>query len=137
MKPNLIVTPVERQCSSGAHRQLHCKEADLPWDLWCANCKRRFIKPQKVDALIFGERYVQTIEENHRLAVRMMREEYPNGCGLCGERAGAEMGEFWLDEEQHARIKHTHISGDEEDSRSEHSVIAHAQCGIDAELEMA
>jgi len=134
----IAVTPVEHQCSSGAHRKLHCKEADLPWDEWCANCKRRFPKPKDAMALLFGERYALSIEESHRLAVRSNREDYPEGCGLCGEQAGAEMGEFWLPEEKHASVLHYHRKeNDEEDGRTEHSVIAHAQCGIDAELEMA
>jgi hypothetical protein len=47
-----------------------------------------------------------------------MREQFPNGCGLCGEPADAEMGEFWQPEQNT-------------------SVVAHAQCGIDAGLEIA
>jgi hypothetical protein len=50
-------------------------------------------------------------------ARRRNREEHPNGCGLCGEPAGAEMGEFAKEDGGH--------------------VIAHAQCGIDAGLGMA
>ena len=46
------------------------------------------------------------------------RRQWPNGCELCGEPADDEMGEFWQPEQKN-------------------SVIAHAQCGIDARLEMA
>lgn len=46
------------------------------------------------------------------------RRQWPNGCELCGEPADDEMGEFWQPEQ-------------------ENSVIAHAQCGIDAGLEIA
>jgi hypothetical protein len=52
---------------------------------------------------------------------RMARENrrlFPGGCGLCGEPADAEMGEFWNEAEQHG-------------------VVAHAQCGIDAGMELA
>jgi hypothetical protein len=49
---------------------------------------------------------------------RENRRLYPKGCGLCGERAGAEMGEFWQPDKNRG-------------------VIAHAQCGLDAGLEMA
>ena len=45
------------------------------------------------------------------------RREFPDGCELCGEPAGAEMGEFVKEDGSH--------------------VLAHAQCGIDAGLEMA
>jgi hypothetical protein len=68
---------------------------------------------------------------------RENRSQWPNGCGLCGEPADDEMGEFWLDTDKHAVTAHTHTKGDPEDTRVEHSVIAHAQCGIDAGLEMA
>ena len=132
----MIVTPVERQCSSGAHRKLHCKEAGLPWDLWCANCQRRFRKPADLLDQMFGEGYAQSIDEAHQRAVRMNREDHPHGCQLCGEQAGAEMGEFWLPKERHDEVKHYH-RGDDEDTREEHSIITHAQCGLDHELEMA
>jgi hypothetical protein len=39
-------------------------------------------------------------------------------CGLCGEDADAEMGEFW-------------------DAAKDESVYAHAQCGVDAGLPLA
>jgi hypothetical protein len=68
---------------------------------------------------------------------RENRHLFPKGCGLCGEAADAEMGEFWLDTRKHEDTAHTHASGDPEDTRTEHSVIAHAQCGLDAGLEMA
>jgi hypothetical protein len=44
--------------------------------------------------------------------------ECPSCCQLCGEMADAEMGEFW-------------------DKSKEESVTAHAQCGIDAGLDLA
>jgi len=47
-----------------------------------------------------------------------MRQEFPDGCELCGESADAEMGEFW-------------------DKGLERGIIAHAQCGIDAQMELA
>jgi hypothetical protein len=68
---------------------------------------------------------------------RENRRLFPSGCGLCGEPADAEMGEFWLDTDKHAATAHTHTKNDPEDTQVEHSVIAHAQCGIDAGLEIA
>lgn len=48
------------------------------------------------------------------------RREKANGqeCDICGEPADAEMGEFW-------------------DHNKDTSVVAHAQCGLDAGLELA
>jgi hypothetical protein len=51
-------------------------------------------------------------------AAAMYREQFPAGCELCGEPADAEMGEFW-------------------DEAKDRGVIAHTQCGIDAELPLA
>jgi hypothetical protein len=46
----------------------------------------------------------------------MNQEAFPDGCELCGEPADAEMAEFW---------------------NGERGVVAHAQCGIDAGMELA
>ena len=131
------VRPVSEQCGSGKHRQLHCKEAGLPWDEWDEACKRRFRKPTDTMELLFGEAAARDAMYYHRLAVKTNREDYPQGCQLCGEQAGAEMGEFWLPKERHADVAHYHREEDKEDTREEHSVIVHAQCGLDHKLEMA
>ena len=80
-----IVTPVERRLLvRGAHQSLHGGRPPLGPPV--RGRKRRFIKPATPLALLFGERYVQSIEENHRLAVRSNREDYPEGGGSGGER---------------------------------------------------
>jgi hypothetical protein len=58
-------------------------------------------------------------------ARRWNREQHPDGCELCGEPAGAEMGEFYDPRRD-----------DGGDGYPGH-VIAHAQCGIDAGLALA
>jgi hypothetical protein len=119
------VRPVSEQCGSDRHRKLHCKEAGLPWDLWDEACKRRFRKPTDIFDQMFGEGYSQSIEEDHQRAIRIMREEYPDGCELCGEKAGAEMGEFYDPKR------------DDGQGNYPGHVLAHAQCGLDAGLEQA
>ena len=48
------------------------------------------------------------------------------------------MGEFRLPKERHDSVTHYHrAKEDAEDDRNEHGVIAHARCGLDAELETA
>jgi hypothetical protein len=65
-----------------------------------------------------------TIEAHHHRmrAAQQNRETFPDGCGLCGEQADAEMGEFWQPEANNGQGA---------------GVVAHGQCGIDAGLEMA
>jgi hypothetical protein len=113
------------QCGSDRHRKLNCPEADLPWDEWDETCKRRFRKPTDVYERLFGVRAARETKEVHRLAVRDNREQWPEGCQLCVEPAGAEMGEFYDPKRDDGKRP---FSG---------HVIAHAQCGIDAGLEMA
>jgi hypothetical protein len=67
----------------------------------------------------------------------MNRDAFPAGCGFCGEQAGSEMGEWWADQEQHATVQHTHAKDDPEVNATEHSIVGHAQCGIDSGLPMA
>jgi hypothetical protein len=113
------------QCASDRHRKMNCLEADLPWDLWDETCKRRFPKPKDIFEQIFGIEYSRRINEERRLAVLVNRGQYPKGCELCGEPAGAEMGEFY--------------DPTRDDGRGDYPghVLAHAQCGLDRELEMA
>jgi hypothetical protein len=70
-------------------------------------------------------------------AAAMHRESFPNGCGFCGEQADHEMGEWWADQEAHATVHHYHAKDDPEASATEHSIVGHAQCGIDSGLPMA
>jgi hypothetical protein len=44
-------------------------------------------------------------------AAAMFQEQFPDGCGLCGEPLDHETGEFWQPDKGE-------------------SVVAHAQCGI-------
>lgn len=88
-------------------------------------------------AYLSGEQATYSPDPFRVTAAKQNREQFPNGCQLCGEQAGAEMGEFWLDEEKHEVTVHYHRDDDPETTLVEHSVIAHAQCGIDAGLEMA
>jgi hypothetical protein len=67
----------------------------------------------------------------------MYQDQFLDGCGFCGEPADHEMGEWWADQEQHATVQHTHAKDDPEASATEHSIVGHAQCGIDSGLPMA
>jgi hypothetical protein len=105
-------------CLSTAHNKINCQEAGLLPDDWCVMCERRF-----GGSVCSGDPDGDTLEESQWLRFRDAtaahnREQFPDGCVLCGEPADAEMGEF-------AR----------EDGNG--SVVAHAQCGIDRGLELA
>jgi hypothetical protein len=68
------------------------------------------------------EPWWQNAQHLNAQAQAMYRKQFPDGCGLCGEPADAEMGEFW---------------DPERNGGQGGGVIAHGQCGLDAGMEMA